>query len=545
MRSPRPLVRLPVAVVLALLSGAVCSTAFAPVAFGPSAPVGVALLAAALWGARARRGVGLGLLSGLAFFVPLLHWMVIIGTDAWLLLALECAAWSMLIGLGTALGSRLPGAPAWIAASWVLAEALRGRIPWGGFPWGSLSFSQPDTVLADWAAIGGTPLVTFAVALVGSCLTALAVHLASGRYRRAAVTGMVLVLAVALPPLLVRWAVPGPSGSAATVAIVQGGTPQMGMGAMDVRRAVLDNHVAQTLDLAAAIDSGDAERPDFVLWPENSSDLDPFADPAVADDITAAARAVGAPILVGAVTTSTDDPDEVWNVGIVWDPITGPSQMYVKNRPVPFGEFIPFREQLAPLIGRFDRVPRDFARGDRPGNLTVGGVPVGDVICFEIAYGDVVDAVVDGGAGMITVQTNNATYGGTAQPEQQLEIERMRATETGRTVLVASTSGISALIDPARDVHDRMDVGEVGWRVVSVPLVDRPTWATAAGRSAEWLLVTLAIALFAIAIAARVRRRGSTGSSSGETPSEAPVKSPDRTPDGTSDAPTEGDSVIA
>lgn len=508
---PRPLLRLPIAVILAVIAGAVLSTAFAPIAFGPSAPVGVALLAAAAWGARARRGIGLGLLSGLAFFVPLLYWMVIIGIDAWLLLALECAAWSMLIGLGTALGSRLPLSAMWIASSWVLAEALRGRIPWGGFPWGSLSFSQPDTVLADWAAIGGTSAVTFAVAFVGSCLTALAVHLTRGRFRLAITTGLVLALTLVLPSVLLPWATPDTNGTTATVAIVQGGTPQTGMGAMDVRRAVLDNHVEQTFALASAIDSGLEERPDFVLWPENSSDLDPFADPAVADDITTAARAVGVPILVGAVTTSLDDPDEAWNVGIVWDPNAGPTDMYVKNRPVPFGEFIPFREQLAPLIGRFERVPRDFAPGDRPGNLTIGGVAVGDVICFEIAYGDVVEAVVDGGAEVITVQTNNATYGGTAQPEQQLAIERMRATETGRTVLVAATSGISAVIAPDRTVLDRMDDDEVGWLVVTVPLVGDPTWATAFGRSVEWLMVSLAVALFAIALWSRIRRDARAG----------------------------------
>lgn len=506
-RPPRPLLRLPAAVIAAVIAGVVLSTAFAPIAFGASAPVGVALLVAALWGARARRGIGLGLVSGLAFFVPLLYWMVIIGIDAWLLLALECAAWTMLIGLGTAFGSRLPLSALWIACSWVLAEALRGRIPWGGFPWGSLSFSQPDSVLADWAAIGGAPAVTFAVALVGSCLTALAVHLTQGRWRLAALTGLVLTFTVALPTVLVSAALPDSTGSTATVAIVQGGTPQTGMGAMDVRRAVLDNHVAQTVALGAAIDAGREERPDFVLWPENSSDLDPFADPAVADDITVAAQAVGVPILVGAVTTSLTDPNQVWNVGIVWDPSSGPTEMYVKNRPVPFGEFIPFRAQLAPLIGRFERVPRDFAPGDRPGNLTIAGVPVGDVICFEIAYGDVVDAVVDGGAEIITVQTNNATYGGTSQPEQQLAIERMRATETGRTILVAATSGISAVIAPDRTVLERMDDGQVGWLVVTVPLVADPTWATAFGRSAEWLMVSLAVALFAIALWSRIGRR--------------------------------------
>ncbi|MCF8538195.1 MAG: apolipoprotein N-acyltransferase [Candidatus Nanopelagicales bacterium] len=509
MSPPTPLLRLPVAALLAVLGGLAVFAAFPPISFAPSAPVGVALLTAALWGSRARRGVGLGFASGVAFFLPLLSWMTVIGQDAWVLLALWCGAWSMLIGLITALGSRLPGAPVWIASGWVLAEGLRGREPWGGFPWGSLSFSQADAALADWAAVAGTPVVTFVVALIGASLTALAVALTASRYRAALAFALTLVAAVALAPLLGPLATPPASAGEATIAIVQGGTPQTGMGAMDVRQAVLDNHIGQTLNLASAIDSGEVAAPDFVLWPENSSDLDPFADPAVADAITATARAVGVPILVGVVTTVPDNPSQVWNAGIVWDPERGPSAMYVKTRPVPFGEFIPFREQLAPIVGRFDRIPRDFAAGTTPGNLDIGGVAVGNVICFEIAYGDVVEAVVDGGAQVITVQTNNATYQGTAQPEQQLQIERMRATETGRTVLVAATSGISAVIAPDRVITHRIDEGDTGWLVVDVPLVEEPTWATAYGRAAEWVIVLFALVAIGWSLAARlVRDRG-------------------------------------
>lgn len=167
--------------------------------------------------------------------------------------------------------------------------------------------------------------------------------------------------------------------------------------------------------------------------------------------------------------------------------------MYIKTHPVPFGEYIPFRDLISGLIGRFDRIPRDFLAGDRPGNLDIGGVSIGNVICFEIAYGEVVDAVVDGGARVITVQTNNATYGGTAQPEQQLAIERMRATETGRTVVVAATSGISAVIDPMRVVREEIPEGEVGWRVVDVALSGSHTMATVIGRALELALCLIAV----------------------------------------------------
>ena len=279
------------------------------------------------------------------------------------------------------------------------------------------------------------------------------------------------------------------------------------MGAMDVRRAVLDNHVEQTLALAAAIDAGTAPAPDFVLWPENASDLDPFADPTAADAITVAARAVGVPILVGAVTAVPGNPDGVWNVGIVWDPESGPTQMYIKTHPVPFGEYVPFRAQLAGLIGRFDRVPRDFIPGSEPGNLEIGGVAVGNVICFEIAYREVVDAVVDGGARVITVQTNNATYGGTSQPAQQLGIERLRAIEYGRSVLVAATSGISAVIAPDGSITQQMGEETTGWLVADVPLRGEPTWAARLGTAVQWGVCLASLGSLAYAVWLRAGRR--------------------------------------
>jgi len=500
-----------VALLAAVGSGILLWLAFPPVGFGPSAAGGVALLTAAVWGGRLRRGLGLGLLTGVVFFALLLEWMRVIGPDAWLLLTLLCASWIALLGLGTVLVTRLPFAPVWVGAVWVLDEALRARIPFGGFPWGNLAFGQPDSTLGDWASAGGTPLVTFAVALIGASAVAAVLALRDGRLRPALGWAATIVAVGLLPAAL-----PVPSGgdevggpSSATVALVQGGTPQTGMGAMDVRRAVLDNHVRETLLLAEAIAAGEEPQPDFVLWPENSSDIDPFADASVAAAITSAAQAVGAPILVGAVTAVPSNPMGVWNVGIVWDPEAGPTQMYIKTHPVPFGEYVPFREQLAGLVGRFDRVPRDFLPGTEPGNLDIGGVAIGNVICFEIAYTSVVDAVIDGGARLLTVQTNNATYGGTSQPEQQLAITRMRAGENGRTVVVAATSGISAVIGADRRVEEQLGEDETGWVVAEVPLHGSLTLAARIGPLVELVACALAMAAigFATARAIRSRRR--------------------------------------
>jgi apolipoprotein N-acyltransferase len=505
-----PLLPLRAALPSALVGGLGLWLAFPPVAFGPSAVAGVALISAACWRSSPRRGLGLGVVAGFVFFALLLEWMRVIGLDAWLLLTLLCAAWVGLLGLGTALVTRLPAAPVWVAAVWVLDEALRARVPFGGFPWGNLSFSQPDVVLARWAPVGGTPLLTFVVALLGAAIVALVSSAARQRFRQALAWGTVIVVAVVVPAAL-----PAPLGGdtvggapTATIAVVQGGTPQVGMGAMDVRRAVLDNHVKQTLRLAASIAAGTTPQPAFVLWPENASDIDPFADADAAAAITAAAKAVGAPILVGAVTAVPGNPDGVWNVGIVWDPESGPTQMYIKTHPVPFGEYIPFRGLISGLIGRFDRVPRDFIPGTEPGNLDIGGVAVGNVICFEIAYREVVDAVVDGGARVITVQTNNATYGGTSQPAQQLGIERIRAIEFGRSVLVAATSGISAIVEADGTISQRLDEGEQDWLIADVPLRGELTLASRYGHAIEVLLSVVALGAIMLGASwSRVGRR--------------------------------------
>ena len=196
---------------------------------------------------------------------------------------------------------------------------------------------------------------------------------------------------------------------------------------------------------------------------------------------------------------------------MVWDPVTGPGARYIKNHPVPFGEYVPLRAELAPILGRFDQIPRDFLAGDKPGLLPIGGVLVGDAICFEVSDDQVLQRLVAGAAEVITVQTNNATFGGSAQPEQQLGIERLRAIETGRSVVVAATTGVSAVITPDGVVQAVMQQGEVGSLVVSVALIDGRTIAGHLGKLPELLLAGLGIAAIAAGSVVRIRRRGRRG----------------------------------
>lgn len=500
--------RMRTAVPVALLGGLVLWLAFPPVGLGWLAPVGVALITAAQLRTTMGRGALLGLISGLALFLPLLSWLHVVGTDAAIALAFVMSLWFMLQGAMTSLVTRLPGWPVWVASLWVAQEWLRGLVPWGGFPWGRLAFAQAETSIGRLAAVIGLSGVTFAVALIGTALLAVGVAL-RGEHRRPAVGWALVALVIVLGPAWLT-VTPPPAGHA-VVALVQGGTPQTGMGAMDVRRAVLDNHVRETMTLSRQVSAGRVPRPAFVLWPENSTDLDPLALPEAAGLIDMAAQAIDRPILVGAIVLPSGRDDGVFNVGIVWDPSTGPGQMYAKRHPVPFGEFIPMRSLIAKFVGRFDRIPRDFIPGTEAGLLDVGGVRVGDLICFEVAYDDVVQPLLHAGAPMLTVQTNNATYTGTAQPDQQLEITRMRAIESGRTIAVAATSGISAFIGPDGQVQQSLESGRSGSLVSEVPLVQDRTPAATMGPRVNALLVLIALVAIGFGAVSAVRRRRAAG----------------------------------
>jgi len=491
--------------VFAVAGGVLLWCSFAPVSWGVLAIPGAALVIAACWGVSWKRGLLVGALAGLSFFLPLLAWMHVIGQDAWLALSAFCAVWCAGMGAVIAVVSRLPYAPVWIGSAWVLQEALRGRVPWGGFPWGSVSFASADSPLLGWAPWLGASGVTFVTVLAGAALVAAV----QKPWRMKRFTWLVVPLVIVGGGAALPAAGPASDAPSTQVAVIQGGTPQLGMGAMDVRRAVLDNHVAQTLALARDVNRGLTPQPDMVIWPENASDLDPYQDQSAATAITAAARAVQAPILVGAVVYPPGDSEGLWNAGIVWDPVTGPGERYIKNHPVPFGEYIPLRTLIARLVGRFDRVPRDFRAGSDPGVVTIAGVSIGDAICFEVAYGEVMRALVSGGAKLLTVQTNNATYGDTAQPDQQFAIERFRAREAGRYMAVAATTGISGFIDPSGHVVSSLPQNTVGYLTNAVLLSEQITPAITFGPLVEALLC--ALALIATTVAVVTRRRAVRG----------------------------------
>ncbi len=477
--------------------------AFPPVDLWWLAPPAVAVFLLVCRGVRPWRGALLGLVFGLALFLPLVEWTATIaGLGALVALALLQASFHALLGAALAVVTRVRLWPLWAAFLWVLQEALRARLPFGGFPWGRLAFSQGDSALTPLAALGGAPLVSFVVALLAG---ALAWGAATARTAPRA-AGLVAVGAVAAATG-VSALVPTPvDGEPVRIAVVQGNVPRLGLGFNDQRAAVLDNHVTATRQLATDVREGRTPRPDLVLWPENASDLDPFTVPSAYDAIDAVVKEVGVPVLVGAVLQGPGSM--VSNAGIVWDPLTGPGERYVKRHPVPFGEYIPYRSLVRRITAKVDLVPRDFAAGKRAGVLQVGPTRLGDVICFEVAYDDLVRDVVTAGGRLVVVQTNNATFGRSGETVQQLAMGRLRAVEHGRTVVVAATSGISAVIAPDGRLVDSAPVFARAVLSVEVPTRADLTLATRLGALPELVLATLGA--LGVGLGVRARRRTSS-----------------------------------
>ena len=486
---------LPVRLAVAAASGLLLYLAFPPVGLWWLAPPAVALLTLACCGTTVRRGLLLGLVHGLALFLPLVEWSATIaGPAALVALALLEASFLALLGGALTIATRAGGWPLWAAGLWVLQEALRSRLPFGGFPWGRLAFSQGESPLLPVAALGGAPLVSFLVALLAGAL-------AWAALRRTPVAAGVAVAAVLAAPGAAAF-VPVPTdGPTVRVALVQGNVPRLGLDFNSQRAAVLTNHVEATRALAEDVRAGRAVRPDLVVWPENASDLDPFTDPGAFSLIDGAVKDVGVPVLVGAVLQGPGK--KVSNAGIVWDPETGPGERYVKRHPVPFGEYIPLRSLVRLVTDKVDLVPRDFAAGQRVGTLDVGPVRLGDVICFEVAYDDLVRDTVTAGGRLLVVQTNNATFGRSGQTVQQLAMGRLRAVEHGRAVLVSATSGISAVIRPDGSMQADAPVFTREVLQADVPTRDSLTLATRLGVLPE-LLLSL-VGLLGLGLAARAR----------------------------------------
>jgi apolipoprotein N-acyltransferase len=366
-------------------------------------------------------------------------------------------------------------------------------------PWGRLSYATAGTPWERALPYVGHSGVSLLLALLGSCLAWLV--LVHGRERLVPAAAIGAVLAVSLVPALAPYSTE--VSDETTVAVVQGNVPGDGDDILLDHRQVTRNHVDATTRLADEVASGEQPEPSFVLWPENSTAVDPFEDAEINADIEEASAAIDVPILVGGMVDA--GPEHVLNQGIVWDPDTGGGERYTKWHPVPFGEYIPWRNVFRDNFGRLALIPRDMIAGTRTQPLTVAGIDVADAICFDVAYDDGIHAQLREGAELLVVQTSNAMFIHTSQIEQQFEITRLRALETGRYVLVAATNGVSGVISPDGTVLDRADPRTQDVLVEQIGLSDSLTPAVRIG---PWLeRACIAVTFLALALGVLPYRR--------------------------------------
>ncbi len=505
------------ALICALAGGLALAAAFPPAGIWPLAVVGPAALTVALWRQRARLAVAAGAVFGVAFFFPLLSWLVNVAWYAWTALAVaETLIFAVLV-LGQWLLLRLRAWPLAVAGWWVAAEAVRDRWPWEGFPWGRLVMSQATAPAGRWVAIAGPPFVTFLVALTAACLAWVVLgparpgrrrlpeqsdagRVSALRSRLWPTIGLAVSAGLALTGALLPAGQPAAAGQTAIVAAIQGNVPHA-RNLPDLLRAtqVTQNHAAATEKLAARVRSGAAPAPAVVIWPENSTDQDPAFNPYVYGTIAAAVDDINRPVLVGAVLQ-----EPVRNAGQLWLPGKGPVATYVKRRLVPFGEVIPFRGFLSSITSLPSTIqPVNFTPGHRPVVFRAGKVRLGDVICYEVGFDGLVGSEVSAGANLLAVQTNDADFeidGQMGETEQQLDMARIRAIQYNRAVVVASTTGISAIIAPDGSLLVSTRTWTQAEIEAKVPLLTSQTLAARLGGWPEAILVWATVAALAWAI---------------------------------------------
>lgn len=440
------------AIVASFATGAACTFAFAPFhAFwvAPLALMAMLFIVAAAPGRRAAAWRGFAF--GLGYFLGGVSWVLVslnvYGAMPLPLAALAtfgfCAYLALFPALCFWLLKVVPAGPGWFAAfpaAWVVTEWLRGWL-FTGFSWQAIGYSQTgESALAGWAPVAGVYAVALAVALTAVGLWSVLRRQPGGTARSSVAAGRLLVVAGILSIWLggsglarVAWTTP--VGDPVEVALLQGNIPQ------DLKWR--EDRVQKTLDTYWNLieQSGDAQ---LVVLPETALPLfsDRLPDEYLSRLVTHA-RQRRANILVGMVERSPDAREyynSVFSVG------TAPVQAYRKHHLVPFGEFVP------PLFGwviEWLKIPlQDFSRGG-PDQvpMELSGQKVALNICYEDAFGEEIIRQLPAATILVNV-SNTAWFGRSLAQPQHLQIARMRALETGRPMLRATNTGMTAVIDP-------------------------------------------------------------------------------------------------
>ena len=409
-------------------AGFLANAAFAPISHWYLGVLGFALFLRTL--KYSRRPIFDSFLFGFLLNAFALHWTSkYVGALPWLLLTLLQAAFYLPVGMVYRFSRKIGLAIFTI----LLMEQLRSIFPFSGFAWTRIGFSQADSPALSVAPYGG-------VLAISALTLLLALLLSRFNLKNVGLIGALMVVLLIIPKNEID------NGSLTLVGI-QGSTPTVGLDFNSRAKAVFEMHRDATYKLATGEFAA-------VIWPENAIDIDPAYFPEVQQDIADLTASLGTPLIAGVLLAGSSGPE---NASISYNARGEVLSTYIKRSLTPFGEYIPLRS-LAEFISPLAKRVRDFSLGDALVTHKIGEVRVGPIICYEIIDDALVSEMAQASQALI-VQTNNATFAGTAQSRQQLAITRIRAAEQRRAILTVSTIGISAVIDQQGRVLAETDVG--------------------------------------------------------------------------------------
>jgi apolipoprotein N-acyltransferase len=490
---------------LAALAGAATTLAFAPWGIFVLAVLGPAFLFLLWDDATPRQAAGLGFAWGAGLFLAGTWWIYTAihdfgGAPAWLaalLLLVPVAVMGAYYATLSWLATRFDRRPRLVhcllllPAGWTLMEWLRGWLL-SGFPWLQLGYAHSDSPLAALAPIGGVHLVTLASAVTAGAL--LVILRGDWQDRAIAFAVIVAIWGGAWGLAGRHWTTP--LGEEISVALLQGAIPQDEKWQTQNRKATLDRYRALNREALG-------QR--LIVWPESALPMLAHEAEIYLASVRAEARARNSDVLIGLLRYDFES-GEIRN-GLFAMSAAGDA-WYYKRRLVPFGEFFPVpdfvrRWMRLMSLPYYDMTPG----GDHQAALPAAGQKLGATICYEDAYGSEQLEVL-GEATLLVNVTNNAWFGDSAAPHQQLQMARFRAREAGRSLVRSTSNGITAVIAPDGKISA---VAPQFVQAVLKSNVQPMTGLTPYARTGNWpvLLGCLLMTLISIGYPSRfIRRRG-------------------------------------
>ena len=317
----------------------------------------------------------------------------------------------------------------WFIPALLAIEELRSVFPFGGFSWMRIAFSQADAPYASVMAVGGALLLSAWVLAIAALLA---------KFRRSFAIPLLLVI---VAPLLLNNSYS--SQERISFVGIQGNTPSVGLTFNDRAEAVFNLHLSESK-------KAELDGVDVIIWPENAIDVDPFANARVRSSLESLTSSLNVPLIAGAITRQSG---QLENVSLMFNESGEVGSYYSKQYLTPFGEYIPLRS-VARLVSPYVDDVADFSVGKRVDNHVVNNFELAPVICYELLSDSLVQSAAKSSEAIIA-QTNSATFAGTSESAQQLNITRLRAIENAREIVSVSTVGISAHIGINGEVLSR------------------------------------------------------------------------------------------